>query len=202
MNIGTYRKKKIKNPTEDFIKGKEDREVWTACINNIIEPYGMKLIRIHSFLRRMSGSEKKTNNTLVNRIIEVGMQSAMGLDYILQGEWTSKQVIISLRRSSDPDLFYKIPKEANYIESVLNKVHFIIINHPFINKYASIKGDGVDWYFYTSKANRNRIAAFVKDRIYLPIRPKNLQYRDLRKNRYNLFYKDLSLIEYFKEALK
>lgn len=208
MNIETYHKSKskIKNPTDDFEKGEEDREIWTAVINNIIGPYGMKLVRIHSFLRRMSGSEKRTNNTLVNRIIEVGMLSAMGLDYLLQGEWTSKQVIISLRRSTDPDLFYKLPKEAGFVESVLTKTHFIFLNHPHLTEYVSISGSEMDWRHYSNSTNKNRIYALEK-RIHRPIRPKNLTYRDLQKttkpSRSCLIATELlSLPEYFKEVLK
>lgn len=197
---------KMRNPTEDFEKGKKDRECWTTFINNIIEPHGIKLVRIHSLLRRMTAYEKNANNTIVNRIVKVGMSSAMGLDYLLQGEWTSNQVIISLRRSTDPDLFYKVPKDVGFTESVLKEVYFIFLNHPDLTRYASISGEELDWRPYLNSTNKNRRYAVQKG-TRRPIRPRNLTYVDLfakttKPSRPRLISIELpSLSEYFRELL-
>jgi len=206
MNIEAFYKDKIKikNPTEDFNKGKDDREIINAAVNNAINPHGGRIKRIHSFLRNMTASEKKAHNTLINRITEAGMDTAMGLDYILQVEWSSKQRIIVYRRRTDSELFYKIPKNPGFIESVLSEMLFIFINYPFNSEYAVVEGSDIYWEPALSKTNKNRIIAKSKG-IKAPIRPKNLTYRNIKGIPQPSFLllndNAFPLIDYFKKRL-
>lgn len=168
MGIQTKKSKGVyilKNPRKDFIEGERIRENWAALINLQMEGKA-KLVRVHKFLALQSPAEKKKNNTLLNRLSPTHVSKAIGLDYILEAEWSSAKVLFSLRPAKSWDIYYKIPSDCSLIEftkTILNEIYFLFLD-PTENpeRYFIRKGNDFNWRQSDTKGNKRRLSAVNK----------------------------------------
>jgi len=169
----THIVRSVKRPDEDFDNAKKIREQLVAKINPLIDDKA-RLTRLHPYLMQFLPAEKQKKNLLLNRIRESSALSAMGLDYILEAEWTPIKLIISIRRACDPDIYYKLPSDCNvdyFIKSVLNKMYFLFVNpdpkNPAdITRYALLPPvenlEHLRWVKSEVRRNKNRVSLATK----------------------------------------
>lgn len=170
----THIVRSVKRPDEDFDNAKKIREIWKTYMNSLIDDKA-RLTRLHPYLMQFPPAEKQKKNLLLNRIRESSALSAMGLDYILEAEWTPIKLIIAIRRACDPDIYYKLPSDCgnvdDFIKSVLNKMYFLFVNpdpkNPAdITRYALLPPvenlEHLRWRQSKVRRNRNRISLATK----------------------------------------
>lgn len=158
--------------TIDFETGIEWRESRSTEINNLFNPKNARLERLHKHLRMMTFFEKAVNNKLLQRITEVGYETAMGIDYVLMEECSSKRIPIILRRLNDWDVFYKLPSPyaascegmQDFLDNVLANYHMLFLNSD--GKLSHYKLLPMlffierNWILRLSEGNENRIAFY------------------------------------------
>lgn len=154
---------------DDFMGGMTWREIFAGIINPIINFDLIRMRRLHEFLRLMTPQEKRIYNNLWDRFKEVGLDRAMGLDYLVFDETSSRTAHVSLRRfkgkedrKGDWDIYYKLPKDSEtsvFIKTILSNITVILTNPPDFTHYACIPAKDLRWWQSTSKGNKNRIRA-------------------------------------------
>ncbi len=160
-----------RDPIQDLLKGIEDRKVWAAKVNEALEGEA-RLERIHEYLQVQKGHHAWSNNTLLNRIFradgnEDSDSQSMGLDYLLIAKGRAPQ-FIAMRRSTDSDIYYKIPRdvsEEDFVRIVLSQMHFLFLNKN-LTKYALLHGKDYDWIRSKTKGNHSRLSAIFSSGPY------------------------------------
>lgn len=192
-----------------FEKGKELREEGVnEKINPILDPYGLWLERRHIDIETTPSSRRKENNRGEKRTCYLGPKDAMGLDYYLGANWTSRRKVIALRWNTDFDLRFKLPSDYKYHygEHFLQFVHpiwFIILNRPDLNYYAAVKGSQLKWEKAPFDGHTNNKMRAVKNRRGQILRPTDLKWNYINKGHSDLFNNyHPSLPEFFIKILK
>jgi hypothetical protein len=143
----------------DVEKGIEYRKRCAILVNHILGGEA-RIERIHKDIDPSTGHKE---NSLLNRLAPSDDSSGMGLDYLLSDGVSSRY--ISIRRSTDPDLYYKMPQgvsEKGFVEIILPQIHFLLFT-PKLSKYALVNGGDFNWQRAESRGNECRLSAIFKD---------------------------------------
>jgi len=159
----------------DIVTAIQSREIVIGAVNNLFtDPKDISLARLHDHEKIMDSKERANKNLIMHRVHEMGIDNNMGLDCILSKVNNSKQIFLSLRWWSDPDLFSKKPSDMSlneYIEAILIHFNYLILDPPkkselySLNRYSLISVKNILSFakpvLGITNGNRNRIT-FVK----------------------------------------
>lgn len=191
--------------TTDFIVGEKRRQKAVAAINCILNPKGMNLTRIHTYLKKFSLEELQQKNILLHRLREAGMEDAVGLDYILEAEWTSRTKICCVRFPTW-DIYYKLPSDMkevweSFTKNTIRNFLFLCVNDENVSHYWLNWGKDFTWRRSSKKGNKNRVYAVKRNGTALT--PKQFGFTPVYGLTHSLFEKfGLGLAESLKIILK
>jgi len=118
----------------DMEVGIQNREKVIAEVNNLFtDPKDIIISRFHEYLKIMNPRERMIKNLLIHRMVEMGMDDNMGLDYVMNQVDNSKQTFLAIRWWSDPTLFFKNVSKMplnEFVNEILVHFHFLILNPP------------------------------------------------------------------------
>jgi len=114
----------------DFQAGKERRNKVVKFLNTHLKDSGLRIVRVHEFLKTMRIHEKVKNNTLINRNKQSNFLNAMGLDYLIVGK--QGEFPLMIRFSDDSGFYIKVPSDyrssLNKIKQFLEKItHYQVL---------------------------------------------------------------------------